>query len=279
MAIFSDAAREIYRRGLAPFGARRAAQLCASEPGSAFSPALEFLFFRRLSPSDNRVVARVEALRATLARRAETFQVMTASGTFAPRTAQRIAFRSSVTQEWGTVLYLLAKGFGADTILELGSCAGISGSYLASAPQCRVFISIEKSPALAALAETHVRSIFPRAYVLNAGADEILNDALARFENALSLYYIDANHTCTATLNYFHAAVPHLKRGALVIFDDIHWSKEMWRAWRALRVQQGFAQTLDLGRFGLGVWQGGKIQPRTYTLAKYLGWLREYAEN
>ena len=83
----------------------------------------------------------------------------------------------------------------------------------------------------------------------------------------VDLLYIDANHSFEPTLRYMDRFGPHLKPMALVIFDDIHWSKEMWGAWSVLRNRQGFSNSLDVGSLGLGLWQGGAVRPKQFSLA------------
>lgn len=271
-----DLARAAFVRGAAPLGASRVEQYLRDGLAQEFRPAFEFLFGRKLEPEDARVVERVEAMRGRLAKRDTTFPGLMSDGTPVFRTALEIAGYSSVTRPWGTFLYLCAKGFRAERILELGSCAGISGSYLASTPTCCEFVSIERSPELAVVAREHVRATFPKGQVINANIDDVLEEVLERFQSGLSLYYVDANHRYEPTLRYFEQAIPRFKRGTLVVFDDIHWSKGMWEAWQVLRVREGFSHTIDVGRFGLCVWQGGPVQPRQFNLAKYAGWVWKY---
>lgn len=270
-------ARGAYVRGIAPLGANRAAAHLRAGLPDSFRPALDYLFWGKLEPDDGRAVERVEALRRSFASSPETFPLFNVFQTAIERSAREIAEAASVTPQWGAFLYLCAKGFRAGTILELGSCAGISTCFLASDPFCRRLISVEWSPELARVAEKHVQQILPGAQVLNAPIDEILPQTLALFENDLQLYYVDAFHQYASTLRFMQTAIPHLARGALVVFDDIHWSKPMWQAWQELRAHEGFSHTLDVGRFGLCVWQGGAVRPKQYNLAKYAGWLWDFA--
>jgi predicted O-methyltransferase YrrM len=276
-AAFMDLARALFVRGVAPLGANRVQQYLREGLPPEFRPAFEYLFSRKLGADDARVVAHVEALRAGLAQSGSSFPALMSDGTQGARTAPEIAHYSSVTRPWGTFLYLCAKGFRAETILELGSCAGISGSYLASTPTCRKFVTIERSPELAAVAGEHIRATFPQGQVMNANIDQVLESVLEGFVGGLSLYYVDANHRYEPTVRYLEQAIPRFRSGTLVIFDDIHWSKGMWEAWEALRTREGFSHSIDAGRFGLCVWQGGRAQPRQYNLAKYAGWVWKYA--
>jgi hypothetical protein len=66
-----------------------------------------------------------------------------------------------------------------------------------------------------------------------------------------------------------------LGQGALVVFDDVHWSNGMWQAWQVLKEQEGFGYTIDLGRLGICLWEGNSTLPVHYDLRPYTGWLRK----
>lgn len=111
----------------------------------------------------------IESLRAAIARRTEIFDVAFPSSLRKPKPIRNgawIAYESSVTRNWGTFLYLCAKSFSARRVLELGSCAGISGSYLAAAPLVEKLITVEGSPALARMAIEIIGKISRRAIVI-----------------------------------------------------------------------------------------------------------------
>lgn len=273
---FIHLARSAFIRGLAPLGANRAEGFFQHGLPQGFRPALDFIFTGKLIREDEQVVARVEGIRSAFVRRGAPSHTYGVEQLLDLRTAEHLAGTSSVTSRWGTFLYLCAKGFNADTILELGSCIGISTSYLASAPACLQLISIERSADVAGIAQAHVRQILPTAQIINASVDEGLDSALASFTSRLQLYYVDAFHRYEPTLRFFETAIPFLRPGALVIFDDIHWSKEMWDVWLVLRARQGFSHTIDIGRFGLCMWQGGTVKPQQFNLAKYAGWVWNY---
>jgi hypothetical protein len=80
--------------------------------------------------------------------------------------------------------------------------------------------------------------------------------------------YIDGSKDKFANLHYFERITPYLSPGCLVVFDDIHWSSEMWEAWRTLRQWIGLTHAINAGRFGVCVWNGGAVRPRTYDLYK-----------
>lgn len=268
-------AGKIYSRLMAPLGAHKVRQMSKNGLPLPFQMPLQYLFEKDLSRDDQRIVDRVEAIRNSLASSTEIFEIVSSDTKDPSRTAAQIAHQSSVTKDWGTFLYLCAKSFKAANILELGSCAGISGCYLASSNHCKTFTTVELMPRLAALAKTNLRQVSESAVVINGSIDERLDEILKSQNRSLDLVYIDGPHRYDPTLRYFQQLMPNLTKGALVVFDDIHWSPEMLEAWKLLREQNGFSDTIDVGRFGLGLWDGSTAKPRTYNLTAYTGWLRQ----
>lgn len=270
---FRSAALALQRACFAPLAARKVRRMMRDGLPEPFRAPLELLFFARLDEDGLAVARQVEAIRGEVARRTETFEVASSHEPDARRTGAQIAHRSSVDARWGAFLHLCAKSLGARTILELGGCAGISGCYLASSPQCERLVSIEASPGLAALARENIGRLSAKATVVNALFDDVLGKILPTFMEGVDLAYIDGHHDRDATVRYFDQIVPHLHSGSLVVFDDIHWSKEMWEAWKTLRSWRGVSHALDVGRFGVCLWDRPGAQPRPYSLALYAGWL------
>lgn len=268
-------ARMVYRRAMAPPGRYKLQRMLGDGLPRPFQHPLEFLFNKGLSHVEQQAVDRVELIRAAVARQTCSFDVVYPDGKDSERTSPQIAHRSSVTSEWGTFLYLCSESFGARTILELGSCAGISGCYLASSKYCKRFIPVEGSPALASLAKSNIGRVSNEAEVVNALFDEALDKILPTIEDGIDLAYLDGHHEYEMTLHYFRRLKPHLNKRALVVFDDVHWSKGMWQAWQVIKGQGGFGYTIDVGRFGICLWDGSSSMAVNYNLCPYVGWLRK----
>ena len=240
----------------------------------AFERPLEFLFDGRLSQAEQQAVGKVESIRQTVARRASPFEVVNRDGQVRQLTASQIAHGVSINPEWGIFLYLCSQSFRARTILELGSCVGISGCYLASSEHCERFVTVEASPELASLAGANIRQVSKEAEVVNAFFDDALNEILPALRGGIDLAYIDGHHTYEATLHYFRRLEPHLNEGGLVVFDDIHLSEGMFRAWQVIKGWEGFAYTISAGRFGVCLRGGGASTTVNYNLCPYFGCLR-----
>lgn len=252
-------------------------------PNPLRSP-IEFLLSGKLNPEDDRVVRNIETLRSELAKRQSEFvsvfsgrtSIESAMHPFSPagtleRSLPQIAYVSSVLPRWGTFLYLCANARRAKTILELGSSAGISGCFLASAGDCQRFITVEGSSELAKLAETNLSHVARNFEVVNASFTDALDRILPTLRHGVDMAYMDGDKEKHALCRSFERLTPHLNSGSVVVFDDIHWSSEMWEAWQVLRRWKGFSHTITAGRFGVCFWTGDHVEPKTFDLYKFAG--------
>ena len=264
----------MYRRLAAPLALRKVDRLLRDGLPAQFAEPIRYLFSGKLSAEDRAVGERVEALRRAFIERPSVVvgfsKLTTTQRTFS---SDWLAYVSSIPADWGMCLYLLAKHAQARSILELGACAGFSGSYLASAPSCERFITIEGSAELAKIAGGHLRAITPRATVVNEVFDAALDD-LPRIA-PIDLLYIDGDHTNEGRHRYFGRVQPYLSRGALALFDDLHYSEEMWSTWHELRQTRGVSWAINFGRIGACVWDPGRREQARYLdLSPWTAWMR-----
>ncbi len=63
--------------------------------------------------------------------------------------------------------------------------------------------------------------------------------------------YIDGNHRKEPTLNYFNWLLEKSHEQTILIFDDIHWSNEMDKAWQLIKSNDKVSVTIDLFHLGL----------------------------
>ena len=67
----------------------------------------------------------------------------------------------------------------------------------------------------------------------------------------MELIYLDANHREAPTLRYFQQALPHLHPQGIMVLDDIHWSRGMYRAWQQIIQHPQVRISIDLFEAGL----------------------------
>jgi predicted O-methyltransferase YrrM len=64
--------------------------------------------------------------------------------------------------------------------------------------------------------------------------------------SSIDLAYIDGNHRYEPTLRYFTQLLPALHNNSILVFDDIHWSADMEKAWRQIQQHPAVQCTVDI---------------------------------
>lgn len=154
-------------------------------------------------------------------------------------------------QTW--LLSTLVRETGARRCLEMGTCVGISGAYLAAASAAvggGELVTLEGHEDRAAVARsTFERLGLDRARVVVGSFRKTLPGVLD--DAPFDLAFVDGHHDGEATRRYVTAIRAASRPGALLVLDDIAWSDDMAEAWRALTAELSSSVSVDLGRIGL----------------------------
>ena len=117
-------------------------------------------------------------------------------------------------------------------------------------PQAKV-ITAEGSRAIAAQAKKNFQYLqLSTIQQVTGNFDDTLPGILAALPQ-LDLAFIDGNHRYEPTVRYFNQLLPRLNDASLVIFDDIHWSAEMEKAWEEVKENPAVTLSIDLFFIGL----------------------------
>ena len=148
-----------------------------------------------------------------------------------------------------TVNYLSEQQHAPLTIVEVGTSLGITTAYLAAPSEQNSVLTFEGAPQVAKIAAgvwkklvlTNIRQVL-------GNIDRTLPDNCPR---QVDVAYIDANHTCEATLRYFRQLLPAAGAHSIYVIDDIHHSPQMQQAWRTIQQMKEVTSTLDLYHVGI----------------------------
>lgn len=199
---------------------------------------------------------RVESLRRQLLTdkttlTVEDFGAGSAANKSNRRTIASIAKHAAKPAKYGQLLFRMAKEYQPGTILELGTSLGISTSYLSLAKPGARLITLEGAPELANAAVQNFKTLQLNNISLVPGNfDETLPGVIERV-SAIDLAFIDGNHRREPTERYFLQILSKTTNDSIIIFDDIHWSKEMEAAWETVKAHPAVRSSIDLFFIGI----------------------------
>lgn len=197
----------------------------------------------------------------------EDFGAGSVSGLKQFRKIKDIARYSLKSPKYARLLFHLARYINAENIVELGTSLGITTAYLAASNPNTKVISLEGAPAVAEFASVQFRKLQLQNISLVQGQfDESLDGYFVQNLFSYDLVYIDGNHTYEATLRYFHFFLPLINEHTVMVFDDIHWSEGMERAWEEIKRDPAVSLTIDIFFVGLVFFRKTQLIPQHFTI-------------
>lgn len=172
-------------------------------------------------------------------------------GAVKSKTIAQIAKHSAIQQKYGELLSRLIISFKPPSIIELGTSLGISTLYLSLPNKGTRVTTIEACSQCASIAQqTFNQQLCNNIQTNIATFDEALPTILAHCKR-IDFAFIDGNHRGDATLNYFHLLLQKSHSNTIFVFDDIHWTRDMFEAWQTICQHPQISLTIDLFQFGI----------------------------
>lgn len=167
------------------------------------------------------------------------------------RTISSIARSAVKSKKFGQLLFRMVKMYQPKTILELGTSLGITTSYLSLAKPDNYIISMEGAKEVAAIAKNNFRSLgLENISVTEGNFDNTLSSVLSLLSN-VDFVFIDGNHRLEPTERYFQELLSKTNNESILVFDDIHWSRDMEQAWETIKRHPSVRCTIDLFFIGI----------------------------
>lgn len=224
----------------------------------------------RQSPSESLAAwaARIETRRRTLQGSPDTLEIVdfgagalrkkqtAVDGGGGVKTRLRVAqiVQASKQPPWARLLYEICYQIRPTSVLEMGTCVGISAAYLGAALEDRGegrMITLEGDASIARLAKETLQSCGMSRVVCNIGPFEKTLGASLQELRPVNLVFIDGNHREDATIAYFHELLPFMAPSGVLVFDDINWSPGMERAWKSISQNAACQSVFDLEKIGI----------------------------
>lgn len=167
------------------------------------------------------------------------------------RTVAQITRTSATTAKDGELLFRIINELSPENILELGTSLGLGTLYMAKARKQAQIHTFEGCPETAKIAQRNFKLLHADNITLHLGNIDKTLPALMPRLRKIDVAYLDANHQYEPTLRYFEQILPAMSAEGLLIFDDIHWSADMEKAWAEIIKRPEVTISVDLFAFGL----------------------------
>jgi len=167
------------------------------------------------------------------------------------RKIKDIAKSALSTKKFSEVLFRIVKSSAVKQVIELGTSLGINTLYLSAADEKIKVTTFEGCEETAEVAS----GLFKNAQ--RANIEMIvgnINETLPHFLktlDAIDLVYFDANHQYQSTMDYYRLFKDKINDKTIFIFDDIHWSKGMHKAWMEIVDLSEVTLSLDIYDAGI----------------------------
>ena len=146
----------------------------------------------------------------------------------------------------GTAYSLEFRGL---TIVELGTSLGVTTAYMAAMDSRNRVVTFEGCEAVANIAKENWKALNINNIECRIGKIDV--EQLAQDIEHLDVAFIDANHTYEGTCKYFDVLAEKVREKSVIVVDDIHYSEEMEKAWKAICADERVTSTIDLYQMGL----------------------------
>lgn len=174
------------------------------------------------------------------------------------RTSLAVSEATTWTQDpiEGRLLYHLVRLARPAASLELGTCVGISGSYIASGlpsdGKHRLW-TLEGSPGIAAIAKETFSTLglSDRVSIVTGPFRETLHSCLDH--GPFGFAFIDGHHEGAATLRYFEQIKTRMFHGGVMVFDDIDYAPDMMDAWNTIAADNAVMDKCTVSHLGIVV--------------------------
>ncbi|MBV9963574.1 MAG: class I SAM-dependent methyltransferase [Parafilimonas sp.] len=167
------------------------------------------------------------------------------------RKISAIAKSSLKSKKYSQLIFRIVHYYKPQAILELGTSLGITTSYLSFANPPAKIITMEGATEVAAVARNNFKQLLlSNIKIVEGNFDETLPAVIVQ-QSTMNFAFIDGNHRKEPTLNYFYQLLNKSTPSTIMIFDDIHWSKEMEEAWNEIKQHSSVTLTIDLFFIGI----------------------------
>lgn len=162
-----------------------------------------------------------------------------------------IAKSSLKPKKFARLLFRMVNYYQPENVLELGTSLGVTTAYLASADEKMPVTTMEGAKAVATIAKSNFEKLGLKNISIIEGNFDCTLPEFLKSQPVVDFAYIDGNHRKEPTLKYFELLIDKIGNNSILVFDDVHWSKEMEEAWEKIKANPRVTLTIDLFFIGI----------------------------
>src|SRR3954447_23163290 len=162
------------------------------------------------------------------------------------RKVSEIATSSLKPRKFSQLIFRMVNFYKPLNVLELGTSLGITAAYIASADTNNKVITMEGAKEIAAIAKKIFHSLqLKNIKIIEGDFDTNLSRVLNDLPS-VDFAFVDGNHRKEPTIKYFEQLLLKTTNNSILVFDDVHWSKEMEEAWEYIKQHSSATLSIDL---------------------------------
>ncbi len=182
------------------------------------------------------------------------------------RAVYKMAQSSLKPKKFAQLLFRIVQYYKSATMLELGTSFGVTSAYLASGHPAATLYTLEGSAAIANIARFNFEHLNLHNVRLTEGDFAKTLYPLLEDMPSVDLAFVDGNHRKEPTIQYFNSLLTKTTEKSILIFDDIHWSREMEEAWAIIKADPRVTLSIDLFFIGLIFFRKDFKQTQHYSI-------------
>ena len=188
------------------------------------------------------------------------------SGAEHSRTVASIARLASKPDRFGRLFYRIIRFYQVNSVVELGTSLGLTTRYLSLASPSAGVITLEGAGAISRFTQSCFnREGLENIRIIQGNFGQTLQGALLDTKGRTFIFF-DGNHRYAPTMQYFHQALTQMGEEDIYVFDDIHWSQEMEKAWDQIKKNEKVTCTVDLFFVGIVFFKKAFKEKQEFTI-------------
>lgn len=167
------------------------------------------------------------------------------------RVVKKMAASSLKPKKFAQLLFRMVQYYQPQTMVELGTSFGITSSYIANGNKNGKLYTLEGSPSIASIARNNFKTLGVHNIQLIEGDFKNTFQPLLAGLSQVDFAFVDGNHKKEPTISYFQELLKKSTEQTILVFDDIHWSREMEEAWEIIKTNEQVTLSIDLFFIGI----------------------------